>query len=78
MGTGGFSLGVKRPGREADHSQLPGSENVDLYIHSPIRLHGVVLKIRYLIDLCEDYLLTSVDMKTAVLWIVTTSSLEDG
>jgi hypothetical protein len=35
-----LSLGVKRPGREANHSAL---ENVDLYIHSPIRLHGVVL-----------------------------------
>jgi hypothetical protein len=35
---------VKRPGREADHLQrVRGQENVDLYIHSPIRLHGVVL-----------------------------------
>jgi hypothetical protein len=37
---------VKRPEREADHS-LPSSaevkECVELYLHSPIRLHGVVL-----------------------------------
>jgi hypothetical protein len=43
---GALSLGVKRSGREADHS-LPSSaevkECVDLYLHSPIRLHGVVL-----------------------------------
>jgi hypothetical protein len=38
MCTGGYFPGVKRPVREADHS-----ENVDLYIHSPIRLHAVVL-----------------------------------
>jgi hypothetical protein len=41
-----LSPGVKRPGREGDHSP-PGSaevkENVDLYFHSPICLHGVVL-----------------------------------
>jgi hypothetical protein len=45
MGTGGSFPGVKRPGREADHHlQLVcrGQENVDLYIQSPIRLHGVV------------------------------------
>jgi hypothetical protein len=43
---GAPSLGVKRTEREADHS-LPTSaevkENVDLYIHSPICLHGIVL-----------------------------------
>jgi hypothetical protein len=46
MGTGGSFPGVKRPGREADHSpptSAVGQENVDLYIHSPIRLHGIVL-----------------------------------
>jgi hypothetical protein len=40
-----FSLEVKQPGREADHS-FPSSaevkECVDLYFNSPIRLHGVV------------------------------------
>jgi hypothetical protein len=40
------SLEVKRPGREADRS-LPSSakvkERVELYLHSPILLHGVVL-----------------------------------
>jgi hypothetical protein len=43
---GALSLGVKRPGREADH--LPASsakvkECVELYLHSPICLHGVML-----------------------------------
>jgi hypothetical protein len=33
---------VKRQGCEADHSPAASAE-VDLYIHSPIRLHGVVL-----------------------------------
>jgi hypothetical protein len=42
---GALSPRVKRPGREADHSPQARGEvkNVDLYIHSPIRLHGVVL-----------------------------------
>jgi hypothetical protein len=43
---GVLSLGVKRPGREADHSPLSSAEVkecVELYLHSPIRLHGVVL-----------------------------------
>jgi len=34
----GLSLGVKRPGREADHSPPPSAEAkecVELYIHSP-------------------------------------------
>jgi hypothetical protein len=43
---GALSLGVKRLGREADHS-LPSStevkEYVELYLHSPIRFHGMVL-----------------------------------
>jgi len=43
---GDFYLGVKRPGREADHT-LPSSaevkECVELYLHSPNSLHGVVL-----------------------------------
>jgi hypothetical protein len=44
--TGALSPGVKRSRREADHSP-PSSAEVKnawkLYIHSPIRLHGVVL-----------------------------------
>jgi hypothetical protein len=43
---GTLSPGVKRLGCEADHSPPASAEvkkNVDLYIHSPIRLHGVVL-----------------------------------
>jgi len=43
---GALSLEVKHPGREADHS-LPFSaevkECVELYLHSPTRLHGVLL-----------------------------------
>jgi hypothetical protein len=41
-----LSSRVKRLGPEADHSLSASAEvkeNVDLYIHSPIRLHGVVL-----------------------------------
>jgi hypothetical protein len=43
---GSPSLGVKRPGREADQSPPSSAEIrecVELYLHSPIRLHGVVL-----------------------------------
>jgi hypothetical protein len=39
-------LGIKRLVREADHSPPSSAENkecVELYLHSPIRLHGVVL-----------------------------------
>jgi hypothetical protein len=47
MGTGerALSLGVKRQGREADHSPKTSAEIKKiwiLYIPSPIRLHGVV------------------------------------
>jgi hypothetical protein len=48
MGTRGLSLGVKRQGREADHSPPSSAEVkecVELYLHSPIRLHGVVLRL---------------------------------
>jgi hypothetical protein len=40
-----LSFGVKRPGREADHSPPSTAEVkecVEIYLHSPIRLHGVV------------------------------------
>jgi hypothetical protein len=46
MGIRVLSLGVKRPVREADHSppcSAEVKECVELYLHSPIRLHGVVL-----------------------------------
>jgi hypothetical protein len=45
MGSGGSFPGVKRQGREADHSPSTSAEvkKMDLYIHSPIRLHGVML-----------------------------------
>jgi hypothetical protein len=41
-----LSLGVKRPGREVNHSppySAEVKECVELYLHSPIRLNGVVL-----------------------------------
>jgi len=40
------SLGVTWPGREADHSpssSIEVKEWVELYLHNPIRLRGVVL-----------------------------------
>jgi hypothetical protein len=43
---GVLSVAVKRPGREADHSSSSSAdvkEYVELYLHSPIRLHGVVV-----------------------------------
>jgi hypothetical protein len=43
---GDLSLGIKRPRREADHSPPSSAEVkewVEPYLHSPIRLHGVVL-----------------------------------
>jgi hypothetical protein len=43
---GALSLVVKRPGSEADHSPPSSAEvkkSVELYLYSPIRLHGVVL-----------------------------------
>jgi len=46
MGTGGSLPGIKRPGREADHSPPSSSEvkNVCKYTCTPrLRLHGVVL-----------------------------------
>jgi hypothetical protein len=45
MGTGDSSPRVKRRDvKLTTHLELvPRSKNVDLYVHSPIRLHGVVL-----------------------------------
>jgi hypothetical protein len=43
---GALSLGAKRPMREADHSPPSNAEVKEwgeLYLHSPIRLHGMVL-----------------------------------
>jgi hypothetical protein len=43
---GVLSLGVKRPGREANQSPPSSAEvkeYVGLYLHSPIHLHGAVL-----------------------------------
>jgi hypothetical protein len=44
---GALSLGVKRPGREVDYSPPTSAEVkkkwIYISIHSPIRLHGVVL-----------------------------------
>jgi hypothetical protein len=41
-----LSRGLKRPGHETDHSPSSSAEikeRVELYLHSPICLHGVVL-----------------------------------
>jgi hypothetical protein len=46
---GVLSLEVKRPGREADYSPPSSAEvkkYVELCLHSPIRLHGVVLSLK--------------------------------
>jgi hypothetical protein len=42
MGTGCCFQGVKRPGREADHL-VPRLRMMELYLHSPICLHGIVV-----------------------------------
>jgi hypothetical protein len=34
MGTGGFSLGIKRPEREADHSPLTNAEVKKIWIYA--------------------------------------------
>jgi hypothetical protein len=46
VGSRGSFPEEKLPGREADHSPPSSAEVrecVELYLHSPIRLHGVVL-----------------------------------
>jgi hypothetical protein len=46
---GALSLGIKRLGREADHSppsSAGGHECLELYLHSPIRLHGALLSLK--------------------------------
>jgi hypothetical protein len=45
VGTGVLFSGVKRPGRQADHSSPSSTEGecVELYLHSPIHLYGEVL-----------------------------------
>jgi hypothetical protein len=43
---GALFLGIKQPGSEDDHSTPSNAEVkecMDLYLHSPIHLHGVVL-----------------------------------
>jgi hypothetical protein len=49
MGIRAVSLGLKWPGREADHSPPSSAEVkecVELYLHSQIRRHGVVLSLK--------------------------------
>jgi hypothetical protein len=44
-----LTLGVERLGREAEHSSPSRSDVkkcVELYLHSPIRRHGVVLNLK--------------------------------
>jgi hypothetical protein len=46
VGGGALYLGVKLPGREANHPPPSSAEVigcVELYLHSLLRLHGVVL-----------------------------------
>jgi hypothetical protein len=46
MGTGALSVGIKRPGREADHSPPSSAEVKIVWNYTstpPIRLNGVVL-----------------------------------
>jgi hypothetical protein len=45
MGAGALSPGVKRPGREADHSPPASAEVKKMWIYTstPINLYGVVL-----------------------------------
>jgi len=69
MGTGGSFLGVKRPGRKADHlspSSAEVKECVELRLRSPIRLQGVVLYLYTLWHLRYCYLSnnSSVSAKT--------------
>jgi hypothetical protein len=40
---GAISPGVKRQGSKADHSSQSRSRVMELYLHSPMRLHGVML-----------------------------------
>jgi hypothetical protein len=42
---GALSLGVKQPDHDADHSPQSSAEvkNVELYLHSSIRFHGMAL-----------------------------------
>jgi hypothetical protein len=54
MGVRAPSLGFKWPGREADHtppSSAEVKECVELYIHSPISLNGVVLRAEFKLQL---------------------------
>jgi hypothetical protein len=37
------SLGIKRPGRKTDNFRLVPKSMAELYLHSPIYFHGVVL-----------------------------------
>jgi hypothetical protein len=46
---GALSLGIERLGRETDHSPPSSAEvkeRVDLYLHFPIRHHGVVFSLK--------------------------------
>jgi hypothetical protein len=41
---GALSSGIKRPGREADHSPLTSAEAKNEWSYTSIRLHGVIIK----------------------------------
>jgi len=60
---------VKRPGREADHSHPSSAEVkecVELYLHSPIRLHGVLLSLKKHRDFTFFYFQVLIDLQVSV------------
>jgi hypothetical protein len=65
MGTVGLFPAVKWPEREADHSPPSSAEVkecVELYIRSPIRLHGVMFSyVKHRLSSCELYCSASKD-----------------
>jgi hypothetical protein len=64
--SGALSLGIKRPGREADHSppcRAEVKEFMELYLHSPIRLRGAVLSLKRAQG--QLYLYLSLPVRTA-------------
>jgi hypothetical protein len=69
---GALSLGAKRPGREVDHSAPYSSkvkECVELYLHSPIRLHDDFTFTFFL--LWAGFSLCVLNSSQTVVWCVT-------
>jgi hypothetical protein len=77
---GALSLAVKRPWRESDHSppsNAKGKEWVELYLHSPIRLHGVVKKVKLPLCLTNHHTMKTywgiLDLGTRWRWVVSST-----